>query len=359
VRRVAIALLVLLAGGLLSGCARVAQDRDLVLSAIDATERLSRSYTYAVSANGHDVSATAVIADDFRYRVDASRDGHPVASEVVVDDALAVRFDSTVIATVNVNVGQPGTATVNGVNVGQPGTATVNGVNVGQPGTAPELPRDRWLVDPKGAASLAQQPPATRPSDDPLADSLSALEYVRAAVVQAQEVRRYNPQSESYRPRLDPFPAPAGGTIRYDLVPTDLPPREQVGSGNIGIANQVPGAPFFRLMAIYVDHGLVREVREQVAIEPRLLDSESNLAARLGDFVKVPPNAPVRHQALALLAAVNRQLAGSGRATVQPRTMHLVFTALGRPGPIALPQGATPVDLSALGPHGLLLYESS
>ena len=358
-RRLAAALLMLLAGGLLSGCARVAQDRDHVLSAIDGTERLSRSYTYAVSADGHSVSATAVIADDFRYRVDASRDGHPVASEIVDDDALALRFDSDGALSATGYTMLGGSAVPQSpANHG--GASSATDANVGAGSAAPQLPANRWLVDPKGAASLAQQPPPTRSSGDPLADSLGALEYVRAAVIQAQTVRRYNPQSESYRPKLDPFPAPAAGIIRYDLVPQDLPPREQVGTGNIGLANRAPGVPFFRLMAIYVEHGLVREVREQIAVEPRLLDSESNLAARLGDFAPgVPSSAPVERQGRLLLAAVNRQLRHGGQAPVEPRTMHLTFTTLGSAAPIALPQDATPTDLSALGVHGLLLYEMS
>lgn len=334
-RRLAATTLLLLLGGLLSGCARVAQDRDVVLSAIDATERLSRSYTYTVSAGAEHITVACIVADDFRYRVDASVDGRPLASEVVVDDARALRLDTGGAA------------------------AAMAAARGGVPSAAAKLSTGHWLVDADAASSLAQKPPATRPSGDPLTDSLVALEYVRASIVQSSAVIRYNPQSESYRPKLDPFPAPEAGTTRYDLVPPDLPPREQVGTGNIGVANQVPGVAFFRLMAIYVKDGLVQEVREQIAVEPRLDDSQSNHEARLGDFVAgVPQSAPVAEQARALLVAVNRQLVQRGETPVEPRIMHLAFTTLGRAAAVALPQGAATTDLSSLGGHDLLLYES-
>jgi hypothetical protein len=336
VKRLAVLLLGLLAGGLLSGCARVAQDRDVVLAAIDATARLSRTYTYQVAEGGHSASARAVVADDFRYRVDASADGRATASEVVVDDSRALRLDSGQAAILMALAGG------------------------GDARTAAKLSTGHWLLDPAGAASLAQKPAATRPSEEPVTDALAVLGYVRNAVVQAQAVQRWNPQSESYRPRLDPFPGPAAGIVRYDLVPPDLPQREQVGSGNIGLENQVPGVPFFRLMAVYVRDGQVREVREQVAVEPRLQDSQSNLEARLGDFVSgVPADASLAQRARALLVAVNRQLARRGQAPVAPRSMHLTFTSLGSAPPVSLPQDATRTDLSVLGGHGLILYESS
>jgi hypothetical protein len=334
-RRILAGLLVVgaLAAG---GCTKVAQDKDRVLGAIDRTEQLARTFTYTDDAAGHKTVVTGAVRDDFRYRAAATVDGQALVAEVVYDDTRALRVDA-----------------VAGSRIVVPGNAGAS--------TSPvSLPAGVWVQDPAGASSLLLSVPSTKPGKDPLADALTALEYVRYSIGQAQTVQKFNPESETYRPRLDPFPRPASGTTRYDLVPPDLPARQRVGTGaNIGVLNQVPGVPFFRLMAVYVRDGLVQEVREQISITPRLVDSQSNLEARLNDFTNAAtPSDPISRQAAALLFSINRTLAREGQPVLRPRTMDLRFGDLGKPPDVALPAGATQTDLSGLGAYDLLLYES-
>lgn len=330
---------VLIAAAASSGCTKVAQDRDKVIAAIDQTEQLARTYMYTENANGHKTVVTGAIRDDLRYRVDASVDGQPVADEVVYDDTRALKISGAAGGSILV----PSTTTPTG-QATQP-VALRTGV---------------WLDDPKGAASLLLKAPSRAPGKDPLADSLTALEYVRFAISQAQTVFKFNPESEAYRPKLDPFPRPAAGVIRYDLLPPDLPARQRVGTGqNIGVLNQVPGVPFFRLMAVYVKDGLVQEVREQIAVLPRLADSQSNLEARLNDFTRgASPNQPLSYQAAALLFSVNARLSREGQPLIRPRTMDLQFSGFGQAPDVTLPAGATQTDLASLGSFDLQLYES-
>ena len=318
----------------LAGCTTVQQDKDKVLAAIDATTQLSRSYTYSTFVAGHTTVVSGTIQDDFRYQVDEHVDGTAVASEVVSDDSRAVRLTASAASAM----------------------ARAEG---GNPTAAASLRAGQWLLDPSGAGSLTEYSTPVQPGADPLADSLTVLTYVRTAVIQAKTVQQWNPQSENYRPKLDVFPPPASGAHRYDLVPPDLPARVEVGTGNVGVRNTVPNTPFFRLMAIYVKDGLVQQIREQIAVEPRLLDSESNLEARLGDYVQgVSADAPVSQQVSALLRAINHQLSLEGQPLVRPGTMSLTFSGLGNARSVSLPATATQVDLSSLGSYGLLLFEN-
>jgi hypothetical protein len=325
---------------LASGCTQVAQQKDKLLAALDHTEQVARTFTYAENANGHKTVITGTVADDLRYRLDASIDGQPAASEVVDDDARAVELSSAAGAALLV-----------------PQRAQ-NGTNVQTPGST--FPEGKWLEDPNGASSLLLAATRHTPGQDPFGDALTALEYVRFAISQAVTVQVYNPDSESYRPKLDVFPAPPAGVIRYDLTPPDLPPRQRVGTGgNIGLLNQVPGVPFFRIMAVYVRNGLIVDVKEEVSILPRLADPQSNLESRLNDFTSAASqSSPLNVQAAALQFSINRRLAINGQPQIRPRVLDLSFGSLGHAPAVALPQGAAQVDMSNLGTLGLVLYES-
>jgi len=120
-----------------------------------------------------------------------------------------------------------------------------------------------------------------------------------------------------------------------------------------------PGVPFFRLMSIYVRSGLIVDVREAIAIAPRLVDSQSNLQARLGDFTEAATaSSPLSVQVAALQFSINRKLALEGQPLIRPRVLDLSFSSLGKAPALSLPDGAQQANLAGLGTYGLLLYES-
>jgi hypothetical protein len=363
----------------LAGCTKLDQGKARVDSAIDRTEQLAREFTYSEKAGSHSTVVTGSVQDDLRYSVAATVDGTAAASEVVVDDARAMRVaDASLLQNLTVTgagARLPAVA-ITGVPVaagGSPSPAAgatpaasptagsiaeqVNGpaatVPAGVPGA---LQSGLWVVDKAGAAALtagANQVQVV--GKNPLLDALTSLEYVRTAVDQASDVAKFNPESETYRPKLDPFPRPAAGTTRYDVVPPILKPRSKNGSGQLQLS--LPDTTFFRLMAVYVKDGVVVEVREKIDIVLRLEDVQSNLQARLGDFVKVGQGASVQTQASALETTLNRQLPLAGKPPIRLRELEVRFANLGHPAPVAVPDGAVPGDLSGVGAHGQLLYE--
>ncbi len=321
-RRVGVAVLGLVAVPLLAGCGRAEQDRDRAVAALAQTEKQARSFAYTDVAAGTRTVVDGSIADDLRYRLDASIGGTHAASEVVVDDAVALQLSDPRLLK----------------------------------GSIPaELAGGKWVVDKSAAATLASGGGAGQiVGRDPLYDSLAVVQYVRDAVDRAQTVRRLNPDSETYRPKYDPFPRPQAGQLRYDLVPPPLPPRQ----GDNGLqAQQTPDVAFFRQMSIYVAGGVVVGVRERISVEAQLLDPASNLEIRLGDFVQVRDGASTREQSRALLAYLNKRLPGSGRPPIRERTMEVSFRPRGNAA-IELPADATPADISAITQYGQVLHEA-
>lgn len=324
-----------------AACGQVAKDKDKVLAAIDRTESVARSFTYTETTAASKTVVSGAINDDWRYRLDAKIDGQAAASEIVYDDTRALLAESPAGAALLA----PASSGSSSGAAAAPSATLRTGV---------------WLEDPQNANSLITAPPPQRPGSSPFVDALTALEYVRFAVSQASTVQVWNPESENFRPRLDVFPKPGAGVVRYDLIPPDLPARQRVGTGtNIGLPNQVPGVPFFRLMAIYIRDGLIVDVREVVSITPRLSDAQSNLQVRIGDFTNAATaSSPLSVQTAALLFSINRKLALEGQPLIRPRSLDLSFSGLGRPPTLSLPEGATQTDLSGFGTYGLLLYES-
>jgi hypothetical protein len=324
-----------------------------VLDAIDRTQALARDFTYTEKAGGHTTVVKGSIHDDLRYSVASTVDGAPGASEVVVDDSRALRVsDGSLLTRMASHPSVPG------------GAGPAPGVQVGAgalPSPPAQIPPDltagRWVVDKAGASAfgVGASLNARDVGRNPLLDAITALEYVRGATNQAQDVARFNPESETYRPKLDPFPRPRSGVLRYDVVPLALKPRSHGPGGSLEVT--VPDTAFFRLMAIYVQDGVIVEVREKIDIEARLKDPQSNLQARLGEFVSVPPGTSTGKQGSALLAKLNASLPTLGKPPVRLRELDLSFTNLGHSGIVTLPADSSPGDLSAVGAHGQVLFE--
>ena len=331
--------LLLLAASLASaGCTQAEQDRDRLLGYLDRTEQLARTFSYVEIAAGHRTEVTGTIHDDFRYSESISRDGLPAADAVVYDDDLALR-----VRNLDAMLAYAG------------GTKATAG------SFAPALTAGQWVVDPTGSNSLTAAGVVPEPGRNPFLDALVLLEYARRAIIQSQGVQLWNPQSEGYRPQLDPFPKPAAGVIRYDLIPPDLPPRQQAAAAgaSLAIPNQVPGVPFFRLMAFYIKDGLVQTVRESVSVDRRLGDSQSNLQARLSDYIEVPQGATTHLESVLLLRALDHTLAQTDQPLIRPREMVFALSDLGRPHAVTLPESAAQASLQGLGPNAITLYESN
>jgi hypothetical protein len=232
-------------------------------------------------------------------------------------------------------------------------TTSTTGTPTAAAATVPDALRSgQWVLDRHGASKLISGVASQQVGLDPLFDSLTTLEYVRAAVGTAADVQRFNPESESYRPKLDPFPRPSAGILRFDLVPPVLTPRQT----NTGLQRDLPDTAFFRLMAVYMRDGIIVEVRERIDIETRLNDPQSNLETRIHDYLNDPPSA-INQQAVRLLQALNQQLVRTGKPAIRPREMDLRFTALGHAARVQLPQGASEASLAAVGDHGQVLFE--
>jgi hypothetical protein len=371
----------------LTGCTKVDQSKARVMDAIDKTEQLAREFTYSDSAGGHTASVAGVVQDDLRYSVVASIDGKPAASEVVVDDARALQVtDAGLLKNLtNAHAGtaaaSPAAATPAPSSPASPASpaasssaspspspspppspppsaAALGGVQApAAPAPVPEALRlGQWVLDKAGASGLIASSSAGQPvGSNPLFDAITALEYLRTSVNAGSDVTKFNPESETYRPKLDPFPRPASDTVRYDVVPPTLPVRSSGAGGQLQTA--IPDTPFFRIMAIYVKNGVVVEAREKIDIVTRLEDPQSNLETRLGDYVNVPASASLQEQAAALQVALDHRLAQLAKPQLRLRQMELKFTSLGHSAAVSLPDGATEASLSGVDAHSQLLYE--
>jgi hypothetical protein len=303
-------------------CTREVGDKDEVLRAIYRTE--TRPRTFAATEKGAETATVkGTIVDDYRYRVDFTLDGKLYASEIVIDDARALRFASREAVEA---IGSP-----------------VAGITDGG-----------WVVDPHGANNLFPEE-ATAGRLLPTTESLQGLKDVRSAMGEAAIVLKFNPDSQDYRPRFDPFPPPAEGVIRYDLVPPVLTPRDPTSSGN---ADQVPSERYFRRMSIYVADGAVTEVRGRISIADMLEDPRSRILTRIGDYnIAVTPGAPVRTQAREISEQLNRSAQGIGVPAIVERDLHLRFGELRTSDDVRLPSNAKRMKLDAIANDVQVLYE--
>lgn len=209
------------------------------------------------------------------------------------------------------------------------------------------------MVDPRGARSLTSATAVGYTvGDDPMFDALNVVAYVRLSLQQGASVNRFNPESPYYRPKVDPFPRPTAGVERYDIYPPSLQPR---GTTTLGSASQLPDINYFRVMSVYVKDGLVVDVRERISVQDRLLDPMSNFAARISDYVKVPPGTSIAAQARLLLNRLNQQRTAMNQGAIRERDMRVTFSRYGQAAEVSIPATAIPGDLSRIAYHGQVL----
>jgi hypothetical protein len=285
-RFVLVALCALLAFG---ACTRIGTQKDAVGAAIYKTETLARGFTYTEKTRDTTV-VNGAIADDYRYRADETVDGKLIGSEVVRDDARAVRTTGD------------------------------------------------WTVDPTGASALWDEAPANyKLGQQPAIDALTVLQYTRAAMSEASDVVLFNPEGQNYRKKLDPFPPPRKGIVRYDVIAPALKPRDNSSSL---ATSQIPDAKVFRQMAIYTRRGAVVEIRERISVYATLIDPRSHLAARIGDYNIPLPSGSFHEQAAFLLSALDAYAQRLGQPQLRERTLDVTFENLGRPANVDLPANA-------------------
>jgi hypothetical protein len=301
---------------LMSGCKKIGSKKDDALAAIYKTETVPRTFTYTVDGNDR---VTGAIADDYRWRVRAVLPGRGYVEEVAFDDALAVRTDDP------------------GYTSGAEHTVAPN----------------EWVVDPKANNDLW----SNEADSSPMSDALTVLRYVRGAINESADVVTFNPQSQDYRPKFDPFPKPVAGVERYDVVPPALKPRDV--STAVGQASQLPGVRYFRRMSLYVKDGRITEIREQISVYSALSDPRSHIAARIGDYGITLPKGSLHTQARYLENALSTTAQRLGLSAVEDRTLDVTFGISGDVPDVELPQGAKRANLRALTSAGQLLYEST
>lgn len=295
--------------GLFAGCAEEKRDDDVVFAALRRTEKLARRYTYTDEADGQRFVVQGIIEDDFRHAERLTINDAPAMDQTTLDDVLALRFLNPDLVSRFVKTSDA-TATLQG----GPDGVTVTDV----------LKTKRWVIDLQGApAPLAKKLRAT--GTDPVYDALTALRYVEGAMDEALFVTIFNPEALEYKPAEDPFPHPKDGVKRYDFIRPPLP-----RAGAEGAANQaVPDIYHFRRMSVYIQDGLIVEVREAIDIETRLRE--------LGRVYGVDfPDRPKAELARIALDAMNTLRVGQGNDPIRMRTMTLTFGELGKPQQVAL-----------------------
>ena len=345
-RLIAVTLVALCSATLLTGCKKLNSDKDHVVGFINATIKQPRAFTYVDNDRKKTMTVVGVIADAFRYKARLSVDSTPSWEEVASDDTVADRFDDPhlLVAAASKLLGQADksvlarSATVldNAPPPVKQGT-TINPVDV--------LRTGRWLVDPVGAPNIygASVNQGRHQGDDPIYDAVSVLSYVRDVVVAAPRVIKYDPEalSHPYKPTEDPFPTPVKGSgiDRYDVALRPLPQKSSTGQGAaVTIAS-------FRKMAIYVQHGVVTEVRESV-------DVLNELAAFARNEQFPVPAGLTADQQIDLATQQFDKLVGLAGEPLRVRTMTLQLLDIGKPEDVALP-----TDNIVIGTASVLPYQ--
>lgn len=357
-----------------SGCQRVDQDRDYLRAAVIRTEALARTFEFSQSQQGVTTTVGGSIADDLRYALREEVGGRPAVNEVVYDDALALQIrEASELAVLKSDAKIGGSASadllagqaaqqIEGGQAAPPAGGVLNSAAISQQTSQvpAALTAGQWVIDTTGASTLTEASiPSDQPVQDPLLQSLQILKYTQTAVDAAFAVVKFNPESISYRPKLDPFPRPASGVDRYDLIPPPLRPRQRGAGAGFGSLQQLPDLTFFRTMSVYVQGGRVIAVRERISPELRLIDPTSNLEARISDYgINLPRHESIPRQGDYLLAAINRQRAFLHQAPIVRRDTWVQFFDLGTPHAIALPYGAVQGALTGLGVPGQVLFET-
>ena len=330
-RRVALVILVVVAGGLFAGCGRPEREavRDL-RAALARTERLSHRFEYQEEnlVTGTTNRVLGVVEDDFRYKVRLEVDGQPALDEVVYDDAVADRFyDGAILKSL-----LRGTA-VEPAKIDDPDVASPAQVRAA-------LNSSQWVVDPVGAPALFPASNETRQvGTDPVLDAQTVFDYVER-VARVQPVRKFNPDALDYKPKEDPFPKPArdSDVIRYDFMQFPVPkPSDSSSTGR----QAVPDAPSFRKMSVYVKDGVVIRVLELMDVAGRLDDIQRNYEVEL--------SGSTREQVKTAIDAINAVRRGQGeREDIRVRKIDFRLLDAGKPQSVELPREGVKGSLAML-----------
>lgn len=334
---------------LASGCTRQNERKDELSAALYRTETKPRIFTLtertAAPTSPRGISSfemRGIIEDDYRYRVDGYTNGKLFGSEVVVDDARALR----------VRAEEPVKAT-------DPQTrALLLSIEAIPAETRAELLDGEWLIDRNGANALFEAKENVPGQSTAEFDrALGVLQQVRGAMGEAAAVQLFNPESQDYRPKFDPFPAPEEDTLRYDLVPPVLTPRDPTTAS--GRAQQLPGLRYFRRMSVYVRDGVVHQVRARVSVEDMLNDPRSRLAARIGDYgITLPDDASVAARAQYLMDTLNATAVRLQQPRVIDHETTVTFGPLGPDDVVKLPTEAHHGNLARVRQNSQVLYET-
>jgi hypothetical protein len=324
VRRLALLAAVLIASSGLGACGHPRTNADDLRAAADRTRMLSRRFVYTSNAGGREVGVQGFVEDDLRFQSTVSLGQKPVLDEVVRDDAVADHFRDP--ASVDLFLRPGGTPT---------------------PPALDTLRTGRWVLDPHGAPSLAPAPRGTATGFDPSLEAMQVFDFIDNAVRQAQSVVKYNTEDVSYNGKVDPFPKPAAGVIRYDLRPPPLPR----GTGS-SLNQAVPDVPNFRKMAVYVKGGVIQSVRETIDVKSRLDEFVRLYGAKL------PAHSSLDAQAAFAVQITNNIRKGQGQDPIVVRDMTLTISDVGGPLSVALPSDAVRGDLSVLADLGPRLRTS-
>ncbi len=316
-RRLAISVVAIAVAGTMGACGDPEQADDELRDAIRATERLPFKYAYEEESGRRLVEVRGIVEDDFRYKAQVAVDGSPAYEEVVSDDVVAARLlDPDALGTF-----------VKEELAGESAGEFEKG--------ATALQDQQWVIDRTGAPSLLRSGGSQRRlGDDWIIDSLTVFDHLEQ-VMRTQPTVLFNRESLDYRENEDPFPHPRDGVRRYDIRPLDLPRRSDATGGN----QQTLGERHFRKISVYVEDGVILEVREAIDVANRLDEIERNFDVTFPEDRSVAENVEVA------VNGINVVRTGQGDDPLRVRTMHLRLTDLGTDVRVALPVTET-VDAS-------------
>jgi hypothetical protein len=317
--------------GTLVACGRPTTAADRVRDALERTRAMSRHFTYTTETGGRTVTVQGIVEDDLRFQSTVSVGSAVIVDQVVRDDAVADRFDDAQAMSQFLRSAASPAGGSSQTAAATPSTA--------RDVTLAALAAGRWVIDPHGAPSVAPPPPGAS-AFDPSLEAMQVFDYTEAALREAGEVVKFNPEDVSYKPKLDPFPRPTRDVVRYDVRPAVFP---RAG----GSLNQVmPDVRNFRKMAIYVRGGIVEAVRESMDVRSKLPDFVRIYGAKL------PAHASPDQQAAFAIETTNSIRKGQGQQPIILRSMSFEVTDVGAQVAVALPADTVPGDLSVLADLG-------
>lgn len=287
-------------------CEREAEKKDVLLGYVTATEAVARKFEYFREHEGNSVKVTGAVEDGFRYQGLLELDGAQVVEAIVDDDALALKvIDASKIPSL------------------------AEGATPSSQVISDALRAGIWIVDPSGASQPRTGVESQGPQD-PIEEAVGIFRYVRAAINAALEVKQYREDDldPAYRPTEDNFPKPdeKEGIRRFDLVRPILPTGDVFGG-----LEQLPQAPHFRRMAVYVKGNRILRILEEVDVDghPEFVEAREKNRQRLLDLLRAIKEA-------------------EGAERVIPRRMSVEFGDFGDRILVRQPQDALTASLSGV-----------